>query len=433
MMRNILVAVLLVAVVGLGSFWLFKNSNSPMIMTQEQPKVTIETETLFLKGSNTVGESFAPRLAEAYLKNIGAILVETNPLDNPVEKIVEGSLHNQNKKIQIDIRAHGSSTGFKALSENTTQIAMSSRKIKQKEYESLTAKFGKVVEHPIALDALAIVTYTSNPVDTLTIEQIAAMFSGELTNWRQVGGEDKPIILFSRDDKSGTWDTFNSMVLKPRKLKLNEKSARFESSNELVNNVVNTDGSLGFVGVAYVGNSKLLNVSLNTGDPGTQPSGYTIGTQAYPLSRKLYLYTIGEKHSELSQAFIQFVTQNEGQKQAEEAGLISYYPTHFKPKTIDKKTPRRYRELAAIGRRITVNFSHSYEEMDNAKELRDLERLENFANHNPGRKIVLVDFSNSARLAEVKSKLEQHAISVLDTMRVNYKPRAKDNIEVWVL
>lgn len=433
MSRSILAGLIVLGIVGIALFWLAIAPSSPIKIKPEKQGPAPKVETLVLKGSNTVGESFAPLLARSYLNDIGAIRVKVEQLEDPVEKYIEGLLPKQNKIVRIDIRAHGSSTGFKALTEKSTEIAMSSRPIKDKEYTSLSATFGQVNEHPIALDALAIVTYPGNPVDRLSITQIAAMFAGEITNWNQIGGEDVAISLFSRDNNSGTWDTFKSLVLKPNDKKLAESSARFESSTELVNEVVNSSGSLGFVGVAYVGDSKLLRVTRNTNGIGTLPSGYTIGTQAYPLSRKLYLYTTGDQHSDLASSFINFVTQNEGQKKADEVGLISYYPTHYRPQTIDKNTPRRYRELAALGRRITVNFTNNQSKVDSAKEARDLERLQAFATHNPGSKIVLVDFDKSPRLVEIKDKLLASQISVLDTLVVDYAPRRGDNIEVWVL
>jgi len=432
MRGNFFVTLILLVTFAGGIVWAVKYNQIPLTIKQQKAQA-LKVETLFLKGSNTVGESFAPRLAQAYLRSRGGILINTISLEDPVEKIVEGVIPDEDKMIRIDIRAHGSTTGFKALEKQSAEIAMSSRAIKSEERVTLSSVFGEIVEHPIALDALAIVTYPDNPLNTLTISQIAGIFSGEIKNWSQVGGENQRIHLLSRDNNSGTWDTFNSLVLKPRKLKLHEDSKRHESSAELVASVVNTRGALGFVGVAYAGEAKLLKVAANANEPGTRPSGYTIGTQAYPLSRKLYFYTAGRKNSPLAKSFIQFVTQNEGQKEANNAGLISYYPTHYRPVKLDKATPIRYRELATIGRRITVNFSSGGTKIDEDKETRDLQRLRNFALENPGRMIVLVDFSDSPRLAEIKNRLEQNQISVLDTLTIHYPPLNANNIEVWVI
>lgn len=431
MSRNFVIAFLLIVAASVFGFFALANDESSI--NNNSSKQQYYVETLTLKGSNTVGESFAPMLATAFLKNQGATLIKTLQQESPVEKIIEGVLPGKNRKLRVDIRAHGSSTGFKALADQSTEIAMSSRVIKNKEFDSLTATFGQVSEHPIALDALAIVTYQSNPIDSLTIKQIAQIFSGEIANWSQLGGDNQDIYLFSRDNNSGTWDTFKSLVLKPYDVKLSDRSARFESSAELVKRVVANKGAVGFVGVAYVGESKLLKVAANEDSLATLPSGYTIGTEDYALSRKLYFYTTGKERSSMAQKFLEFVTQNEGQKLADDVGLISYYPTSYRPKNLDKQTPIRYRELAATGRRITVNFANQVSTDETSKETRDLQRLQNFAFNNPGKQIILVDFSNSTRLAEIRSKLEDNAISVLDVMRVDYEPLQSENIEVWVL
>ncbi|MET1254800.1 PstS family phosphate ABC transporter substrate-binding protein [Aliikangiella maris] len=432
MLRNILISLIAIVSIALILTGII-NFNILRLPNPNTPHNGQAVEELILKGSNTVGESFAPILAKAYLRSIGAILVREHQLESPVEKYIEGTIPNKNKLVRIEIRAHGSSTGFKALDENSTEIAMSSRPIKEKEAKALADKFGVVDEHPIALDALAIVTYPTNPIDQLTVEEIARLFSGEISNWAQLGGEDYPVKVYSRDNNSGTWDTFKNLVLKPFDKKLSDDSGRFESSNELVNNVINMPGSIGFIGVTYVGESKLLKVAQSTNETGKIPTGYTIGTQDYPLSRKLYLYTKGRKHSNLASSFIDFVKQNEGQKQAEKVGLISYYPTHYRPDLKNKKTPLRYKDLASLGRRITVNFSSNVFSMDESKEARDIERLVNFTNQNPGKKIVLVDFSNSPRLAQLKQALKMHNVQVLDTLNIQYKERWEDPIEVWAL
>ncbi len=431
MSKQTAIFIFFVLMITSASYWFYQNKTKLLQPTNTEQ--TFNVKTLTLKGSNTVGESFAPKLAEAYLKSLGAKLITTTQLESPVEKYVEGILAKKNIKIKIDIRAHGSSTGFKALNEQSTQIAMSSRAIKLNELNTISTKIGAVNEHPIALDALAIVTYPTNPINQLTIEQIAKIFSGEITNWNEIGGNDLPISLFSRDNQSGTWDTFKSLVLKPFDKKLAQSSYRFESSNELVNRVTSTPGSLGFVGVAYVNESKLLKVSANNTETGSKPSGYTIGTQKYPLSRKLYFYTTGSEQADIAKDFIRFVTHNDGQKLAEHVGLISYYPTHYQPQALEKDITDRYRELSAIGRRITVNFASIDTNADQAKEQRDIQRLKNYLKQNTHKKIVLVDFNQSSRIEKLAQDLSINQINVLDTLQIPELAHTKDSIEVWAL
>jgi phosphate transport system substrate-binding protein len=431
MSKKILLTSLSFLILAYAGYWGYSNTHFSFETSTLKKNTIQKVTTLTLRGSNTVGEKFAPKLAESYLKSLGAISIKTKPLDNPVEKIVEGIIPGDHSLIKIEIKAHGSSTGFKELSASRTEIAMSSRPIKDKEHEALSKSFGQVNEHPIALDALAIISYPSNPINSLTIDQVAAVFSGEIINWSELGGENKGIKLFSRDNNSGTWDTFKSLVLKPRKLKLSNNSDRFESSSRLVKQVIDTDGSLGFVGVAHAGEAKLLAIS-NNNDSGTIPSGYTIGTQAYPLSRTLYLYTTGTEQTQLADSFITFATRNEGQKEADDAGLVSYYPAHHRPKGLPKQTPRRYKELASIASRITVDFSSDLSATDKNKESRDIARLQNFSKQNPNQSLVLVDFGDSKRLPEIKERLQAKEVSIFYTLNIDYAPMASKNIEVWV-
>ncbi len=432
MIRNsIPIILVIIVVIGLGNFFV---TNGIIAQNSEMETSSQATQkTLTLSGSNTVGESFAPLLAKSFLQFSGAMFIQEVQLNNPVEKYIEGIIPETNTKIKIAIKAHGSSTGFTALYKKKTEIAMSSRLIKPEEQEQISSIIGEIKEHPIALDALAIITHPNNPINQITIEQIATIFSGQVSNWKELGGNDQKITLFSRDNNSGTWDTFKNLVLKPFAFELDKNATRYESSQELVSQVVNTPGALGFVGVSYVNNSKLLKVSKTSSEVASKPSGYTIGTEAYPLSRKLYLYTAGKKTEPLVQSFIDFVNQNEGQKNSEKVGLISYYPTHYRPQEINKSTPMRYRDLASLGKRITVNFTGKNSSDLSKKEVRDIERLKNYAQQNPGRKIVLVDFSDSTRLNQLKSILEENQISVLDTFKLNYQSRQSDDIEVWVL
>ena len=390
-------------------------------------------ETLTLKGSNTVGEDFAPLLAEAFLRDQGAILINQHSSSNSLVKQIEGILPEQNKMIKIIIEAHGSSTGFEALASQSTNIAMSSRMIKSTEKNTLSQHYGQIEEHPIALDALAIITYPENPLEQLTINQIAQVYSGEIDNWQQLGGDDYPIKLFSRDNNSGTWDTFKNLVLKPHNKKLSITSERLESSNHLVQGVINNSGAIGFVGVTYTGNAKLLRVSNQQKQPPQKPNLFTIGTQNYPLSRKLYFYTAGNQTSQIAKDFIEFTTNNNGQKLTRQVGLVSYYPTRNRPEYIDKESPLRYRELAGLGTRLTVDFSINTSTVDAAKEERDIERLSSYIKQNPQRKIVLVDFSHSHRTQQIRQLLNQNKLTVLDSLQLNYQKWQGKNIEVWVI
>ncbi|MGX5173311.1 PstS family phosphate ABC transporter substrate-binding protein [Aliikangiella sp. IMCC44653] len=393
----------------------------------------IKAETLKLVGSNTIGESFAPLLAESFLKNKGAILVRTETLENPVEKNISGFIQQTNTQINIQIRAHGSTTGFNVLLANQTDIAMSSRPVKTTEVEALKKANQNLTEEPIALDALAIITHPDNPISQLTITQIGEIFSGNISNWKQLGGPDMPITIYARDNNSGTWDTFKNIVLKPFNLNLNTAAKRFESSQQLVSMLSQDNSAIGFVGVSYIAQAKVIAVAATQQSQASTPSVFTIGTQAYPLSRKLFLYANEETKSQLAKEFLSFCSTHKGQQQAPLVDLISYYPTYSRPQALTKATPLRYRNLASLATRLTVSFAAHTHALDPTKEARDIERLSNFSQQSPGRKFVLVATQPSSRLKSLKEQLTNAKIGILDTLQFDLADLQKQHIEVWVL
>ncbi|MGI9279168.1 MAG: substrate-binding domain-containing protein [Endozoicomonas sp.] len=206
-------------------------------------------ELLFsIHGSNTVGAKLGPSLAESYLKYLGAESVGVFPTGRENEVKVTGFLPSKGQLVSIFIAAHGSSSGFKALANGEGQIAAASRPIKSKE-QAMLSDMGdfstRQAEYVVGIDGLAIVVNPRNAVNQLDITDVARLFSGEVTNWKELGGADLPVSLFARDDRSGTWDTFKNLVL-AKKYKLASAAERFESNPVLSDRVASTPGGIGF-------------------------------------------------------------------------------------------------------------------------------------------------------------------------------------------
>lgn len=257
-----------------------------------KPGEEIQT-VLRLHRSNTIGENLAPRLLEAFLKKQARSLqLISGEVD--VEKILQ-AVSSENQPLAIEIHAHGSSTGFKDMLAGVTDISMSSRPIKTQEVQQLKAKFGDLSasgsEHIISVDGLAIILHPSNPVNALSSKQIAMLFSGEYQDWSQVGGKPGAVTICARDSNSGTWDSFKNMVLKKNKVNLSANAQRYESSSELSNLVSNDIHAIGFIGLPYVLQAKALAVSDSENTMAIVPTSFTVATEDYPLSRRLYLYT----------------------------------------------------------------------------------------------------------------------------------------------
>ncbi|NVK89515.1 MAG: substrate-binding domain-containing protein [Gammaproteobacteria bacterium] len=359
-------------------------------------------DSLRLHGSNTVGEKYAPLLIEGFLKHQGYVLISIKPGAVAVEKQIVATDSNTQQQFIVDLKSHGSSTGFADLLAKKTDIAMSSRPIKAAELEALQALYPNLeraaMEHIIAFDALAVIVHPDNPINHLTLAQLAQVFAGEIDNWQALGGADQPLSILARDDNSGTYDTFKSLVLKPNERKLTPQAKRFESSSQLTQQVLTTPGAIGFVGISHTAESKILAIATAPGASGIKPDQYTIGTEDYPLSRRLYLYAPTLTQGSAAKAFIEFAVSETGQRLAKNAELISFFPTSSRPRLDQRNLQREYRNLALYGRRLSVTLRLDNNQLD-GKTRRDLARIVSYHQQNPHNRIVLAGFWDDPKLS----------------------------------
>lgn len=354
-----------------------------------------------LHGSNTVGEELAPALLKRFLETQGSLELVIAASNVPVEKQVQFVLPEQDLVARaVELHAHGSSTAFEDLAAGTADIGMSSRPIKSSEVDALRATHGDLSaagrEHVIALDGLAVIVNPANPVHELTKADIAAIFSGEISNWSALGGADAPINIYARDNNSGTYDTFKSLVLKPSNAKLSPTAKRYESSTELSDNVAADPDAIGFIGLPYVRNARALGIAESQGTPAVIPTEFTVSTEDYPLSRRLFFYLPENVPNRLTRDFVQFTLSDAGQAVVEEVGLISQRIRAENPRRV-ANPPARFAELTHQAHRLSVSlrFNEDTGQLDN-KALQDIERIVEFMKHNRGRELLLFGFSDSS-------------------------------------
>tara|TARA_B110000196_G_scaffold65972_1_gene55719 strand:- start:15936 stop:17291 length:1356 start_codon:yes stop_codon:yes gene_type:complete len=375
-----------------------------------------EAHTLTIHGSNTIGAKLAPALISGYLQSLGAKNIrqqESGENESQITATFAPDAGNNANKAVINIAAHGSGTGFKGLKSGTADIAAASRPAKQKEVDSLsqmTELNSLGSEHIVGIDGLAIIIHPKNPINQLDVEQIAAIFSGQITNWSELGGAFGEINLYARDNKSGTWDSFKRMVLGKRPL--DSRALRFESNDQLSDKVSNDRRGIGFVGLPSVRDSKLIAVSDGDGKALT-PNQLTISTEDYALSRRLYFYTDDDPKNEHVKPFIQYLQSKEGQKIVADNGFISQNIEVVKP-TNFSSLPSGFQKIAGDGQRLTVNFrfKKGSAKLDN-RAMRDIQRLVDFSNNNPDKKIVLIGFGDPKKSQErslLLSKLRAMAV-----------------------
>lgn len=332
---------------------------------------------LEIHGSNTVGATLAPMLVTGYLQQVGDHEVRSRPTGEENEQVLSTTA--QGQSLSVLVAAHGSSTGFRTLASGQAGIWASSRPVKRDEAEQVQAQAdltGLQSEHVIAIDGLAILVHPSNPVSELSIDTLGQIFAGQIRNWSELGGADRPISLYARDDRSGTWDTFKSLVL-GQSYTLDNSAQRYESNDQLSDDVSRDPGGIGFSGLASVRNSKLL--AISEGDaPALRPNQLTVASEDYPLSRRLFMYTMGGRTPAIASELIEFALGSDGQALVAESGFISQNPIAVKPEFEDS-VPKTFRHLTENYLRLTVNFrfSEGRTQLDN-KAHRDLRRIKHY-------------------------------------------------------
>ncbi|MFW5771452.1 MAG: PstS family phosphate ABC transporter substrate-binding protein [Spirochaetota bacterium] len=218
-------------------------------------------------------------------------------------------------KIGVSISGSGSGNGIKALLDKSTDIAMASRAMKDKELKAAKEKGIKTKEITVALDMIVPVVHPDNPVKKLSMDQLKAIYDGSISNWKKVGGKDEKIVVISRDTSSGTYEVWGKLVLKKADVR---NDALLQASNGAVASAVTKNPkAIGYVGFGYLDDS-LQAINVN-GVKATIKSGKS---GKYPISRALYLYVDEENLSADAQKFIDYLLSDEGQKIVKEIGFL---------------------------------------------------------------------------------------------------------------
>jgi phosphate transport system substrate-binding protein len=235
----------------------------------------------------------------------------------PIAKAFAEFYMRQNPGVNITVSESGSGNGAKALLNGTCDIANLSRDLKDAERKAMEEKGVKPVEHVVAFDALPVIVHPSNRVKDLTIEQVRDIYTGKITNWKEVGGADQRIVVISRDTNSGTYETFKDLILgKDNKIL---ESAEYTGSNGGVRQRVQmTRGAIGYAGLGFVDRT-VKALAIN----GVAPCAESVVQKRYPISRALFMFTNGEPAADtLVAKFIGLSKTTRGKEIIEEIGFV---------------------------------------------------------------------------------------------------------------
>ena len=227
----------------------------------------------------------------------------------------------------VAVTGGGSGTGIASLINGTVDIANASRAMKEGEIEEARSNGFDPIEHVVAIDALAVIVHPDNPVSELTIQQLADMYAGRVTNWQEVGGLDEPIVLLSRETNSGTHvyfleevvrqgDNENSDIFAPQTL-LMPSSVGITSELRRNPNAIGYDG-LGYVDPAH---EKIIAVARSADTPFVMPTVATASSGEYPLARNLFMYTAGEPQGVIAD-YLSWILSSAGQEIVTRLGFV---------------------------------------------------------------------------------------------------------------
>jgi len=234
-----------------------------------------------------------------------------------------------NPKVNIAVSGPGSGVGIANLIDGTTDICQASRKIKQSEADQARAKGVNPYEIQVATDALSVVVHPSNPVSELTIAQLSAVYTNEITSWKELGGNDNPIVAIARDTNSGTHVFFKEHVVQMQGLDTENKALEYgqgvlflPSTEGGVTEVAKNPNAIFYPGLGYLTDQvKPLAIKKTTGDPAVPPSVATALDGTYPVARPLLYYTNGEPAGAIK-SFIDYCLSPEGQAKVTEVGYV---------------------------------------------------------------------------------------------------------------
>ncbi|HKX28760.1 MAG TPA: PstS family phosphate ABC transporter substrate-binding protein [Blastocatellia bacterium] len=261
-------------------------------------------------------------LLTAFGQNANQLTISGSTTVLPIGQKAVEVFSKKSPAVKISISGTGSGDGIKALIDGTTDIAMSSRELKSAEVQQATAKKVTPKEHIIAWDGIVPVVNPKNPVTNLTIAQLKEIYTGKVTNWKDVGGKPGNIVVVSRDSSSGTFESWAELVL--NKERVTPAAQLQASSGAVAETVARTPNALGYVGIGYAeGNSAVKGLTVD----GVQASAKTVLDKSYKIARPLYMFTNGEPKGAAAQ-FIKFMLGAEGQKTVKEEKFVPVPPKH---------------------------------------------------------------------------------------------------------
>lgn len=283
------------------------------------PTPTVPEPRFAVVGSNVIGEGLMPPLAEAYADSLGARLVrEVGAAPN--EQVLRILEDDETEIATITVRARGTAAAFPALADGSAAIGLASRRMTGSE-GGLADLRDTPNEHILALDGLIVIVHPENPVQALSLDALAGILAGRIKNWAQLGGPDRPVSLYVPADGSGTRAVLDARVMVPRGLAVAATAERVADSADLSDLVSIDPGGIGVTAYAFARAAKPLAIRKQCGLM-SRPTPFTIKTEEYPLSRRLYAYTATGPLPGQARALLDYALSDAAQPVIADAGFV---------------------------------------------------------------------------------------------------------------
>ncbi|MEE9452959.1 MAG: phosphate ABC transporter substrate-binding/OmpA family protein [Paracoccaceae bacterium] len=365
-------------------------------------------------GSDTVGEGLMPLMLAGYATHIeGALDISTADDGTTIYHLIGDDGYGEAVG-SFSVNSTGSSDAFTALGDSSASVGMSSRRIRREEARALSQAGAGLMtelsqEHIIAVDSLVTIINQSNPVNSISIANLASVYKGEITNWKQLGGNDERIVVYSRTASSGTRAVFENRIFGQATARL---VARIVSNNETMAARVNSNpAAIGFVGYAYTNGAKGLNLISECGIT-TSADAFSAKTEEYPLQRRLYLYNRSDNLSAIAENFLNYAKSDAADGLVAKAGFINLGVervlqdnSQTRMRDLIKNTTDQF-ELALMRELLvemfqwdrlstTFRFASGSNQLER-KSILDLIRLVDYLSDQPaGTEVALVGFTDS--------------------------------------
>lgn len=376
---------------------------------------------LRVAGSYTLGARLAPDLAKAFLQQVlQAQYVVIKPGPAAYVHRVEALLPGEPRPRRIEIVAAGSAHGFHALAAGEADVALTTRPPLEAERALLAAR-GDLnlpgAEQVLGLEALAVIGHPTNPLENLSIDEVRRIYTGEATDWSQVGGGKMPIVRYACRESSA-YDFFASHVLLPGD-RFTEQITYLTHGREVIERVRNEPAAIGYVASGDARGIRPFGLVATRGAP-LSPTLLNIRREDYPLTRRLYVYTPPLPPNPVAQAFAEFAISEAGQTLVARAGFIEQaakpVPAVDAQRLLPSYTPKRYLELIQNADAIPIDFHFEADGLSlDSKGRADLERLTVLLSEPRyrDRRLILIGFADTAGRPETNQRLSlERAISI---------------------